>query len=299
MMATINAGFIAAIGITSLLLLYSGMLFDPPLIKRQLVPQRLMAFGILMIANYVAVPVATLVITWTAGFPPVLNVVLLTMAMLPCASTVPPFVSMVGEPPEHALSAFIAMSLLNILVTPLLISMMSLPWVMGSTFSPPGGTSWAFFKYFVAVFTPMSIGALFNIAAPTTCRIWRTRLLQVLRMGLPLSVVPLFYSYHDVILGLGWRDFAALLLFESVCVAAGFVASRRTPENRTSIVLVTTLRNTAMGLAFALVMFPHTAAPTYMLVFITLTFFVVAIGVNAKKRWSQRNTVSSPIEEKT
>lgn len=109
-MYSVNIGFIAVVAITLLLLFYSGMLFDPELVRRQLAPPGLGDLGRLALANYLLIPLITLGIVRVFDFPPVLNLVLMAMAMLPCAAIVPPFVSMVGEAPERSLFVFIAMS---------------------------------------------------------------------------------------------------------------------------------------------------------------------------------------------
>ena len=279
-----NIGFISIVAVTILLLVYSGMLFDPVLIRRQFEPVNLRDLGLLTIANYLLVPLFTLAIIWLFSFPPVLNLVLLTMAFLPCASAVPPFVSMVGEAPERSLFVFIAMSLLNIATTPILMALLTLPWIMGSEVMSHGGEVVALCKYLASVFTPMAFGAALRIFAPAYCRVWQGYIMRVLPWLLPLSSLLFTYSYHTEILTLGWRDFEGLLVFETVCVAIGMVLARRTPDNQVATVLICGLRNAAMGLAFVLVVFPRTAAPTYMLVFIAVSFLGAVLGVGIKKR---------------
>lgn len=274
----------SVIGITVLLLFYSGLLFDPVVVRRQLEPAGLRDLGRLVLGNYVLVPAATLGIIWIAGFPPVLDLVLMTMAMLPCAALVPPLVSLVGEPPERALFAFIALSLLNIVAAPVLMKLLALPWVTGGAFAPEGGELRALSKYVASVFTPMSFGVLLRLRAPGWSAQWQPRLRKALPMLLAAVAVLFVYGYRERLLALGWRDFAALAVFEAACVVIGFALSIAAPQQRVATILICALRNTAMGLAFALVVFPHTAAPTYMLVFITLSFLGAVIWIQIGRK---------------
>lgn len=285
-MQSLNIGFIAIVTVTLLLLFYSGMLFDPALVRRQFDRANLRDLGHLALANYLLVPLLTLGIIRVFAFPPELNLVLLTMAMLPCAAIVPPFVSMVGEAPERSLFVFIAMSLLNIAATPILMALLTLPWVMGDAITPHGGEIVALCKYLASVFMPMGLGAALRVFAPRHCASCQPRLQRMLLWLLPLSIVLFAYSCMDQIRMLGWRDFEALLLFEAACVAIGMALASRMPGQHVATVLICGLRNTAMGLAFALVAYPHTAAPTYMLVFITLSFLGAMVGLGLWKRFS-------------
>lgn len=286
-----SAGFIAIASFTALLLFYSGMLFDASLLRRQFAATGLRDLGRLALANYLLVPLLTLGIVRVFAFPPVLDLVLLSMALLPCAAVVPPFVSMVGEAPERSLFVFIAMSLLNIAAAPVLLAVLKLPWVVGEAITPHGGEIAALCKYVAAVFIPMGLGVALRVFAPRHHAVWRPRLQRAMAWLMPLSTAFYAYAFQDEILALGWRDFSALLVFEAVCVGVGLVLARRTPGQRVATVLLCALRNTAMGLAFVMVAYPYTAAPTYMLVFITLSFFGAVIGVGIR---NGLNAMSAP-----
>lgn len=274
-----DVGSLAVVAITLLLLFYSGMLFEPAVVRRQLEPAGLRDLSRLAAANYVLVPLATLGIIWWFEFSPILNLVLMTMAMLPCAALVPPLVSLVGEAPQRSLFAFFALSVLNIAATPILVALLAIPWVSGDSLSPNGGAVMAVIKYVIAVFTPMGLGVAFRIGAPRHCATWQPRLRKALPLLMALVAVLFVYSYREQLRALGWRDLEALVLFEAACIAIGWGLSIGAPQQRVATILICALRNTAMGLAFALVVYPHTAAPTYMLVFVSLSFLGAVVGV--------------------
>ena len=284
-----------AVAVSSLVLLvYSGLLFDPELFRHELRRLRERELLWLLAANYLLIPVLTLLLIRHAGFSPVVNLVLLTMAMLPCASMVPPLVSVAGEAPQRALFVFLLMSLLNLAAVPVLMGLLSLPWVAGSHARPDGGELLAMGKYLASVFGPMGAGAALRIYAPSAALAWQRRLRRALPWLLAGSFVLFLISNSSDLLALGWRELEALLVFEAICIAVGALLARHTPGNRTATVLICAMRNVVMGLTFTVVVFPQTTALSLMLAFTNLVFLGTALGLGASRRWRVFAAASRP-----
>lgn len=280
-----NIGAIAVAFSTLVMLVYSGLLFDPNLIRSQLGASSLREFGILALANYVVIPVLTLGLIRICGFPPVLNLVLLTMALMPCASMVPAMVSLAGEPAERPLFVLLFMSVLNVLIVPLLMDLLTLPWVAGSDAELNGGEGAALAKYVISVFGPMSLGAAIRVFAPRHYP-WIERWLRQAVKWLMFGTFPIFvYSYRAELLALSWRDLFAFILLELICIAVALLFVPHGPHNRIATLLICGMRNVTMAIAFVVFVFPHTpAALSYMLAFTSLLFMGVAIALGIRKR---------------
>src|SRR5208282_367552 len=163
---TMNVGQIA-IGIFMIVLMFSsGLQFDRPMFRKQSSRLDMRGFWGLALANYVVIPLLTLCIIRLAAFPPVVNMVLLALAMLPCAPIVPAMVSMANEPAEWSLWVFLSMSVLSIAMVPLLILTLFIPWVAGNDTTIGGADGAAIAKYFISVYVPMGAGAAMRAFAP-------------------------------------------------------------------------------------------------------------------------------------
>lgn len=278
-----------AVAASSLVLLvYSGLLFDPVLFRRESGRIFSRDVSMLLFANYLLIPLLTLAVIRCLSFSPIVNLVLLTMALLPCASMVPPLVSVAGEPAQRALFVFLLMSLLNLLVVPVLMSLLALPWVAGGDARPAGGEVVALLKYLASVFGPMSIGAALRLLNPVAALRWQQRLRRILPTVLIISFVLFLYSNSADVLALGWHELEALLIFELICIAIGLWLARRTPGNRVATVLICAMRNVVMGLTFTVVVFPHTNALGVMLAFTNLVFAATAVGLVLSRRLAAR-----------
>lgn len=282
-----NIGIIGIATGTAILMFSSGLQFDPALFRTQMGRQGLRALAPLFLGNYLLIPALTLALISCMPFSPSLNLVLMTLALLPCAPLVPPLASLAGASGSRMLFVFLAMSLLNLAMIPLLLFVIALPWVGGQHMQLGESTVSAVIRYVASIYGPMALGAALRVLAPRhypACAAFLQRLMPPLM----LVVTALFiYSYREALIALRFGDLLALLLFESICVLVALLvvlfATTREPHDRIVSVLTCTLRNFAMGAAFTAIVFPHTAATTYMLVFTCICLAIPMLWVNTRR----------------
>ena len=254
----------------ALIMLMIGMLFDPAVFRRQFNRKTLAEFTNLAIANYLVIPLIVLGGLWLAPLDPMSKLALLTLAMLPCAPAIPALAVFCDESPDWALFVLIGMSLLNIAMVPLLISVLRLPWLAGEVAKLHGGESLAITKFMLSTYGPMALGLSLRYVAPrhlqTCIDVLRRFISKLLLASFALYMVA---NYQDL-LNLGWMDLLALALLEAVCVAVAYLFVRGATEHRITRILTCTMRNFAMGVAFTTILFAHTAAPATMLAYATL-----------------------------
>jgi predicted Na+-dependent transporter len=271
-----NIGATAITISMAITMLYTGLLFDPVLFRQQAGRHNWGEFGSLAAVNYLLVPLATLGLVWLGAFSPVMNMVLLTLAIFPCAPLVPALVGMSGEPPDWSLFIFLSLSLLNLALVPVLMEVLAMPWAAGNSARLTDGDNAALLRYVLSVYGPMALGAAIRQWAPSLF----SSLLNLLRRALKPMMLVVFvlfmYTHLDEILRIGLRELGTLFLFEAICIVFALLFVRGSAKNRVTNVLITALRNFAMGIAFAAIVFPHTPALSYMM---TFTSIVIAGGL--------------------
>ena len=275
----------------ALIMLMSGMLFDPAVFRRQLNRKTLAEFANLAIANYLVIPLIVLGGLWLAPLDPMSKLALLTLAMLPCAPMIPALAVFCDESPDWALFVLIGMSLLNIAMVPLLMSVLRLPWLAGEVAKLHGGESLAITKFMLSTYGPMALGLSLRYIAPRHLQTCIDLLRRFMPKLLLASVVLYMVANYQDLLNLGWMDLLALALLEAVCVAVAYLFVRGATEHRITGILTCTMRNFAMGVAFTTILFAHTAAPVTMLAYATL----MSLSILGAVALYQRRTAATRV----
>ena len=73
------------VGGTSMVMMYTGLMFDPAWAHVEFVRSKLAPFAGLALINYIAVPLLVLALIEALPINPSLTLALLTLAILPCA----------------------------------------------------------------------------------------------------------------------------------------------------------------------------------------------------------------------
>lgn len=254
----------------ALIMLMSGMLFNPAAFRRQFNRKTLTEFANLATANYLVIPLIVLGGLWLAPLDPMSKLALLTLAMLPCAPMIPALAVFCDESPDWALFVLFAMSLLNIAMVPILMTVLRLPWLAGEAAKLHGGESLAITKFMLSTYGPMALGLSLRYIAPRHLQSCIAVLRKFMSKLLLATYLLYMVAHYQDLLNLGLKDLLALALLEAVCVAVAYLFVRGATEHRITGILTCTMRNFAMGIAFTAILFAHTAAPVTMLAYATL-----------------------------
>jgi bile acid:Na+ symporter, BASS family len=266
------------------IMLLSGILLDPQVFRRQFNAASVKEFANLALASFIVIPAIVIALLWKAPLDPHVKMALVILAMLPCAPVVPAMADRCAEPPEWSLFVLIAMSLLNIAVIPVLVAVLGLPWLAGDGASISGEQMLGILKFFGITYVPMGIGLIIRLVTPQYIA-WLTRFLRSL-MGkfLVASFAAYMAAHYQDMLALGWREFAALLVLETICVSVCLLFVRSPPNHRVTAMLGCAMRNFAMAIAFSTSVMAHTRVPVSVMAFTMILFWMVAISVDIQRR---------------
>jgi BASS family bile acid:Na+ symporter len=125
--------------------------------------------------------------------------------------------------------------------------------------------------------------------------------LNLLTLGLILAV------HFAMLIGVPFREFIEMLALVLPGVAAGWLLSRSGREDRTAMVMATTVRNVGVSLVIATGNFPGTPAVTAVTAFALFQTIVMALVALGWGRWgaarepgvSKLGSQASPLEPVT
>jgi hypothetical protein len=274
-----NIGSIAIAIAIIILMFYSGLMLDGTRLKVQLYSVKVGRMGWLLLANYVFVPIATIVLISVFNFGFAISATLVILSLLPCAPVVPALAATSGKSGDWAVCLFLILSLLNLTLIPLFavyIGFSSLEisanWAQGSSLA----------RYIIVVYGPLLLGGFIAMGHPR----YRDGVINAFRVVLaPLLVtsflVFLFY-YRKLLLIIDLNEVWAMTLFEAVCITGGLITMLIVPSQGKAVFMACAFRNVAMGVAFAAIVFPDTIIPVYMMQFTVLLIIgsIVVIGSN-------------------
>ena len=288
---TISAIFIG-LG-TATVMAYSGLLFDPALMRQQFSHRSLLAMGQLAIVNFVLIPLATLGLIRLVPTGPDLNLMLLTLAVMPCAPLVPAMVSLAGEPPDWTMFVFLVFSLLGILLVPVLLAVLPQPWAAGSLAQSESISSVQILLYLLTGYIPLLLGIIIRIVE----NVRGLRLLALLKPAIPyaslLGMAAVLFDHWQDVAGVTLREIALMTTSILMCALIGFVFGPRfrgVPMTRT---LPSAFRNVTMGLAFSNTVFAHTKATSYLFAFTIILLLLVFAAISVQRRVMARTAVVS------
>ena len=270
--------FIVAIG-TMIFMVYSGLVFDPVLMREQLKrPRVMLSLAQLTVLNFLVVPFAALVLIWMLPSPPGLNLAVLTLAMMPCAPVVPLLVAVAGEPPEWSMFVFLFFSLIGLLLIPVMAQMFPQPWAAGMYAEVTDDTVLRLVTYASLTYFPLLAGIVLRLLAPAP----GLRLKNILRPYIGVFSVLVLSSvfatrYHEI-RAVNLHDYAVITIFIVLIAALGIVFGPSQPGQPMSSALPTSFRNISLALAFASIVFPHTDTTVYVFA-ITVVQLVLVFAV--------------------
>ena len=256
----------------ALAMLYTGLLVNPAWLTRGFLRGKLRPFASMAALNYLAVPVFALGMTWLLPIDPTLALTLLTLAALPCAPLVPALVTMAGEAPDWPLFVFLGFSLVSLLVVIALIAALA----NATPYAANIGTDTAskLLQYFLLVYGPMTVGALFRFLAPSAGE----RLIRPVRaltgIGMLLILGVFATAHRDEFANVSAGDLVMLFGFVLGCVALGALLKPGADRPRLTAIISTCFRNVALAIAFATVVLRRPDVTAYMVVYSALTLFV-------------------------
>ena len=256
----------------ALAMLYTGLLVNPAWLTRGFLRGKLRPFASMAALNYLAVPVFALGMTWLLPIDPTLALTLLTLAALPCPPLVPALVTMDGEAPDWPLFVFLGFSLVSLLVVIALIAALA----NATPYAANIGTDTAskLLQYFLLVYGPMTVGALFRFLAPSAGE----RLIRPVRaltgIGMLLILGVFATAHRDEFANVSVGDLVMLFGFVLGCVALGALLKPGADRPRLTAIISTCFRNVALAIAFATVVLRRPDVTAYMVVYSALTLFV-------------------------
>jgi predicted Na+-dependent transporter len=276
---------------TIVVMAYSGLLFDPALMRQQLSSRAMRALGQLAWVNFLLIPLATLGLIQLIPTVPDLNLVLLTLAIMPCAPVVPALVSMAGEPPDWPMFVFLVFSLLGILLVPVLLAVLPQPWAAGNLAQVDSVSGWQILLYLLTGYFPLLLGILLRLFDNAR----GLRLLKLLKPSVPLvsvvAVAAVLFDYWQVVVGMTLREVALILASILMCAALGLACGPRVRGAPMTNTLPTAFRNITMALAFCNTVFAHTKATAYLFAVSVALLLLTFAAISFQRRIGARATV--------
>ena len=214
---------------------------------------------LVLLANFVLVPLLAYGITWIIPLEDPLKIGLLVLAT--CAGA--PFLILEAHGAKGNLGVAVGVMTLLMVVT-----IFYLPVVLPLLLAGIEVDAWSIAKsLIVLMLIPLIIGLLIKSSAPDTATHWQPVMNKIGSLGiLILLVVGLGLNAANVISLIGTGGFLALFLFIAGSLLIGFVTGGRDPGVRNVTMLGTAQRNVSAALVVTLQNFTGTDAVPFVLV---------------------------------
>lgn len=265
---------ILLVGGTSMIMMYTGLLFDPAWASIAYVRTKLRPFGGLALINYIAVPLLLLGMIEMFPMNASLALALVTLTALPCAPMVPAFISLAGEPPEWPLFVFLGFSLIGLAVVVILVAILANTAAYAANIG--ADTAVKLVQYALAVYGPMALGTALRFRAPATAmKIMRP--VRALSGLASIAIFGLFATVHrEEFVAMNQRDLLLVLGYVLASSLLGAIASEGFSGSRVTAIVSTGFRNIALGVAFATVVLRRPDVTAYMVIYSATTLCVSA-----------------------
>jgi predicted Na+-dependent transporter len=214
---------------------------------------------LILLANFVLVPLLAYGITWIIPLEDSLKIGLLILAC--CAGA--PFLILETQGAKGNLAVAVGVMTLLMVVT-----IFYLPVVLPLLLTGIEVDAWSIAKsLIVLMLIPLILGLLIKAHAPDTAKNWQPTMNKIGSLGiLILLVVGLGLNAANVISLIGTRGFLALLLFIAGSLLIGLVVGGRDRGVRNVTMLGTAQRNVSAALVVTLQNFTDTNAVPFVLV---------------------------------
>lgn len=221
--------------------------------------------GKVVLANYILVPAATVVLLLLFKAQPMIAAGFLILAVCPGAPYGPPFVAIAGGPVTTAVGMMVVLAASSAVLAPALLHLL-LPLLSGD--EPLNVDA-------VRIVVTLLLTQLAPLGVGVALRQWRPTLAERLRkpagvLSRVLNLVAagvILVVKHDLLLGFGIRAFAGMLILLIASWAFGWLLGGPGADLRKTVTLTTSLRNVGVGLVIATSAFAGTPAITAVLVY--------------------------------
>jgi BASS family bile acid:Na+ symporter len=226
-----------------------------------------------MAANYVAVPIATVVLLGLFRADPMVSVGFLILAVCPGAPFAPGLASLAKGNVTSAAGLMVVLAGSSAVAAPLLLGLL-LPWVQGGSAGErvPIDARQIALGLFVMQLLPLFAGTIVRRVWPGLARrlqgpaVAGSQVLGLLAGGLVMA------AHLELLARIGVTAYLGMLLLLLVSLGAGWIAGGSNGVTRRTLALTTSLRNVGVALAIAVGAFANTAAVTAV-----VAYFVVEV----------------------
>jgi BASS family bile acid:Na+ symporter len=224
-----------------------------------------------LLANFVLVPAATLLLLHLFGVDPIISVGFLIAAICPGAPFGPPFVAIAKGDVAFAIGQMVILAALSALLSPALLGLM-LPQI-----APQSDLHIDYLaiaeNLVVAQLLPLAVGLGVARRAPVfAARIEKP--IGVLANILLLVVVALVLTReYELLAEIRLRGWLGMLLLWASSLGIGWLCGGPTRETRTSLAITTATRNAAVALVIVAGNFANTPAVTAVVAYAFVSIF--------------------------
>lgn len=207
-------------------------------------------FGVVMAANFVAVPALTVMVARGFGLPPYVTVAMILLAAAPFAPVVPVFARMSGGDLALAAGLTVVFPVVSVLLTPLTVQV-ALWWV-----GEAGQVRWNMLASLgvlaATIALPLAAGVGIRHWAPGLGRRMLRPMERVSEMSGAALLILVVVGEFRAIWGLGWGAWVAMGLVFELSLVLGWALGGPDRGARQVVALGTSNRNLALALMVAL-----------------------------------------------
>jgi bile acid:Na+ symporter, BASS family len=223
---------------------------------------RLLARAVL--ANYVCVPAATVVLLMMFDAHPMVAAGFLVLAVCPGAPFGPPLAVLARGNMALSVGWMTILAVTSAVIAPASLYLL-LPWITGTQAMTIDAVNRMMITLFVVQLLPLGAGLGVRHFRPGMA----DRMLgPALRLGKVLNVAAIVLvvaAYYNLLMQVRLNGLIGMLLLFMVSLAAGWLLGGRGVESRKTLALTTSLRNVGVGLVIATDAFGGTPAVTAVL----------------------------------
>ena len=211
-----------------------------------------------LIANYVAVPLASTALLLLFGASPMIAAGFMIAAVCPGAPYGPPLTAMAKGNAQTAVGLMVILAASSALLAPLLLGLL-LPLIAGNI-DLKINVARVVKTLLGAQLLPLCAGLLIRRFQPSVAdKLKKPASVLSLSLNLLLLGVILVFQFR-MLSGIRLRGYFAMLCLLLTCIAVGWLAGRHGDNSVKGMVITTSVRNVGVGLVIATACFPGTAA---------------------------------------
>lgn len=217
------------------------------------------------LANYVAVPLAAVVLLLAVDADPPVAVGILILAACPGAPYGPPLTGLAGGRAATAVGLMVVLAGSSVLVAPLLLALI-LPLVTGDAdlrVDPLG----LFGAILATQLLPLCVGLAVNQWRSDWAAKWLGPAVAISKILNAMTLVAILASQFPRLLDVRLGGVISMLILLALSLGAGWSAGAQDEEDRKAVALTTAIRNVGLGLEITASAFPGTSAVTAVLVY--------------------------------